>query len=216
MKKKVKRRLLPRRKMAASDVLERAVSRYTTDRISLGELVHALHERGFAIIMLLLVLPNCVPIPVPPGVSTILSLPLIFFSVQMLIGWDAPWLPRWLKRRTIRRETLSKMVALAAPRLKKIEKVLKPRYPFASSQTGERVIGLLWLIFSLSIAIPLPGTNFLPGLGIMIMALGLLSRDGLIIAAGMLVGMAGIGVTTAILIAGVKAVKASLPFLFPG
>lgn len=204
------RKFTPR---ATSEVLEETVDNHTADDISLGELMRVLQERGFGLLMLVLVLPNCVPIPIPPGFSTILSVPLLFLALQMLVGKEVPWLPEWLKRKTIKRATLALMVAKIAPRLKVVERLLRPRFTFFESNLGERLIGFFWLIFALSIAVPLPMTNFVPGVGIMLMSLGLLSRDGLVILIGIVVGVLGCIFTISMLILGVKAIQALLaPF----
>ena len=209
----VKRPFFGRKRQAASEVLEEAVRMHTNDRVSMGELMHALHERGFGLLMLIFVLPNCVPVPVPPGFSTVLSVPLMFLAVQMIIGLDSPWMPSWLKTKSIKRATLAKIVSVASPRLKKIELLLRPRLSFASSTTGERVIGFFWLIFAVSIAVPLPMTNFIPGVGTLVMALGLLSKDGVTIIIGTLIGIFGICVTIMVLILGVEAVISVFTFL---
>lgn len=198
---------------ATSEVLEETVDNHTADDISLGELMRVLQERGFGLLMLVLVLPNCVPIPIPPGFSTILSVPLLFLALQMLVGKEVPWLPEWLKRKTIKRATLALMVAKIAPRLKVVERLLRPRFAFFESNAGERLIGLFWLIFALSISVPLPMTNFVPGVGILLMSLGLLSRDGLVILIGIVIGVLGCIFTISMLILGVKAIQALLaPF----
>lgn len=193
---------------ATSEVLEETVGNHTADKISLGELMRVLQERGFGLLMVVLVLPNCVPIPVPPGVSTIFSLPLIFLAVQMLIGKPTPWLPQWLKEKTIKRSTLAAMVAKVSPRLKIVEKLLRPRLSFFESNAGERVVGFFWLVFAISISVPLPMTNFVPGIGILLMSLGLLSRDGLVIIIGIIIGLLGCAFTLSMLVLGVKAFKA--------
>jgi hypothetical protein len=195
---------------ATSEVLEETVDNHSADEISLGELMRVLQERGFGLLMVVLVLPNCVPIPVPPGVSTIFSLPLIFLAAQMLVGHPVPWLPNWLKQKTIKRATLAAMVAKLSPRLKVIEKLLRPRIPFFESNAGERIIGFFWIVFALSIAVPLPMTNFVPGIGILLMSLGLLSRDGLVILLGIIVGTLGCLFTLTMLVIGVKALKSLL------
>lgn len=195
---------------ATSEVLEETVGNHQSDDISLGELITILQERGFGLLMMVLVLPNCVPIPVPPGVSTIFSIPLAFLAVQMILGRLTPWLPGWLKSKTIKRATLAAMVSKVSPRLKFIEKLLKPRLTFFVSPAGERLIGLFWLLCTLSIAVPLPMTNFVPGMGILLVSLGLLNRDGLIILAGMIVGLLGCAFTVTMLIIGVKAIKSLL------
>jgi hypothetical protein len=197
-----------------STALEKVARRYDqSSRVSLGELMHALHERGFGLIMALLVLPNCVPIPIPPGGSTIFSIPLLFMSVQMLAGRPHPWIPKWLANKTLSRDFISGAVSKAAPRLRWLEKFLRPRIAFLSSKTGERIIGVVWLLFSISIAIPLPMTNFLPGVGILVMSLGLLSKDGYVIIIGVLIGVFGLFVTSLVLTIGTAAVLKLMPFL---
>jgi len=165
-----------------------------------------LFKNGFGLLMLIVVLPNCVPIPIPPGGSTLFSIPLLFLAVQMLVGMESPWLPKWLSERKIERKTLAKAVSKASPKLKKVEKLLKPRFAFANSAFGEKLVGFFWLIFAVSIAVPLPMTNFLPGIGILLMSLGLLSKDGLFIISGILVGLFGVFVTVSVLLVGKAAV----------
>lgn len=194
-----------RKDKAASDVLEDAVRHYQTDMITLGEVMHALHERGFGLLLIIFVLPNCVPIPAP-GVTSLTAIPLIFFGWQLLMGRESPWLPNWISRKQIRRTLLAKMVQSAAPRMKKIEKLLRARLSFASSDTGEKIIGGLVILFASSIALPLPWTNFIPGVGILIMSLGLLSRDGVVILIGAVIGTIGITTTIGVLIFGHKAI----------
>lgn len=193
----------------ASDVLEDAVRLYQTDTVSVHELMQALHERGFGILLIIFVLPNCVPVPAP-GLVSLTAFPLFFIAAQLAYGRDYPWLPGWIGRRTIRRTLLARIVEKAAPVMKKIEKLLRVRLSFASSDTGERIIGMFCLLFTACIAIPLPWTNLIPGWGILVMALGLLSRDGIIIVLGTLIGLAGTAITGGILIFGMGAVKAIL------
>lgn len=194
----------------ASEVLEDAAQHYQSkhaeDRVSLGELMQVMHERGFGILLVIFVLPNCVPIPAP-GVVSLTAIPLLFLSWQMLMGRDYPWLPSWIQNKTIRRTLLAKIVEKASPVMRKIEKLLRPRVSFATSETGEKIVGAFCFLFSLCIAVPLPWTNFIPGYGVMIMALGLLSRDGITIGIGMLVGLFGTVLTLSILIFGMEAVK---------
>ncbi len=209
--KTVTKRLFKKRtERAASEILEEAVEHHQADYVSLDELLYALHERGFGLLLLIFALPNCVPIPVPPGVSSVFSIPLLFLSAQMIYGLDHPWLPQWLEKKKVKRRFLANIISKASPRLKRIEKILRPRWSFASTQTGERLIGIMSFGFAISIAVPLPWTNFVPGVGILIMSMGLLSRDGVVIGIGALVGVIGCCITASILILGFGAVSAVL------
>ncbi len=189
-----------------SALLEKVVEEHQHDMITVEQLKNALHERGFGVLMAIASLPLCIPIPVPPGYTTFFSIPLFIFSIQMIMGMDTPWLPKWLERREIRRHGLAKMIERANPILRKIEKLLKPRMHFAATETGERIIGIVAFICAVSIAVPLPLTNLPPGYGILIMSLGLLGKDGITIIVGIIVGFVGCAITTLILIYGGEAV----------
>lgn len=192
----------------ASDVLSDAMGQYSTDFVTVGELMYALHERGFGLLMVIFVLPNSMPIPFPPGFTSLFAVPMAFLAVQMMMGRESAWLPSWIERRSMRRTTVARVIEVAAPKLKKIEKLMRPRWTFAATETGEKIIGVFCMIFAISIAIPLPWTNFIPGLGTLIMSLGLLSKDGVMVIIGCLIGIAGLILTTLILIFGVHILHA--------
>ncbi len=183
-----------------SELLETVVVVFRGDTIAIGEIKNSLHERGFGILLAIASLPLCLPIPVPPGYTTFFSIPLFIFSLQMIIGMQSPWLPQWIAKKKIKRANLEKLITKANPWLKKIEKRLQPRLTYISVHTWERIIGIFSFVFALSISLPIPLTNFPPGWGILIMSLGLLSKDGITILIGMIVGTIGIGITMIVLI----------------
>jgi len=190
----------------ASSILEGVVANHAADKMTFGEIMAAMHERGFALMMLIFVLPNCVPVPIPPGGSTVLSIPVLFLAIQMAVGKQAPWLPLWLKNKNIKRSTMALVIEKISPRMKRLEKLLKRRLFPRDPDVMEKTVGMIAVVFGLCIAIPLPMTNFLPGVGILVMSLGLLSRDGIVILLGISIGTAGIAFTTALLVFGQKAV----------
>ncbi len=204
----IKRLRKKRSNRPASDVLSDAMSGYSSDYVTIGELMYALHERGFGLLMVIFVLPNSVPIPLPPGVTSLFAVPMVFIAAQMIMGRDSAWLPTWIENRKMKRLTVARVIQTAAPRLKRIEKLMRPRWTFAATETGEKIIGVFCMIFAISIAIPLPWTNFIPGLGTLIMSLGLLSKDGVTVFIGCLIGIAGVVLTTLILLFGAHIIHA--------
>lgn len=191
--------------LSASDVLTGVVNNHQSDRISFGDLKNALHERGFGLLMVIFSMPISLPLPIPPGLTSLPAIPLLIFSIQMLMGLDSPWLPKWISNKTLKRTTLASIVETASPYLMKIEKLLKPRLSFASSRAGEKLIGLFAAVFSVSIMIPVPLTHMVPALGILVMSLGLLSKDGITIIIGMIIGTIGVCISTLVIIMGEKA-----------
>lgn len=155
-------------------------------------LVDALGDRGFAIVLLVLAAPNSLPIPSPPGLSTVFGVPLAFFSVQLMLGREVPWLPERLMEKTIRREEFRKVVAKLQPWLEKLERYCRPRGHLLTGRIAERILGGFFLVLSIILALPIPGGNFPPGLAMTVMSLGLLEKDGRMVAVGVAIGLAAI------------------------
>jgi len=149
-----------------------------------------LHERAFGLFLLVLALPCCIPFLY--GVPQVVALPLMFISVQILLGRDAPWLPRRLGARTVSKVALQDLARRADPWLRRIEAVSRPRLGALTQPPLDRVVGLALVVFSASILVPLPGTNTVPGFAVLIIAMGLLQRDGILVILGSVLGTAWI------------------------
>lgn len=177
----------------ASQLLQELVDKKrSTKTISLGEINEHLNERGFALLMILFSFPMAIPLPYPPGFTTILGLPLLFFSIQMLLGMDKPSLPEWVAKKNIQTNHLIFAVDKSSPYFLKLEKLLKPRLAYFSSIHGEKLIGFVSMLCAISIALPIIFGNAVPSAGIFIMALGLLGKDGLVIIIGIITSIIGL------------------------
>jgi len=206
-------------------ILMTIIEGYEDERITFEKLVNYLHEYGFGLVMLMFSLPSCIPIPVA-GVTPILAAPLFFIAVQMIAGRDHPWLPNWLKKKSASKESLINIIKKVSGIMIKTKNILKKIFPIHKSKTlgrltkyinakfeiGERTIGFFSFIFATSIAVPLPFTNFLPGIAIFMMSKGLLNKNSFLIINGMLVGIIGTLLTVTILIVGEKVIRSILPF----
>jgi hypothetical protein len=194
-------KLFSKEPLQASEVLENVVeTKKSRDELLLGEIKDALNERGFGLLLLFFSVPLAVPVPVPPGVTTIASIPLLLLSVQIILGRKTPWLPLWLMRKKIRRRTLAKILEKSTPSLRRIEKILRPRLVFISG--NERFVGFMCFILACNTAIPVPFGNILSAAGISIISLGFLSRDGFVITLGYILGFVGILLSVALFLLG--------------
>ncbi|WP_419214857.1 exopolysaccharide biosynthesis protein [Wolbachia endosymbiont of Rhagoletis cingulata] len=212
MEKSVK---LTKDKKFASDILKEVAdtNNNDNDKVTLFDIKTALHERGFGILIIIFSLPLSVPIPVPPGYTTILSIPLILFSLQLLFGFDSPWMPNWLERKSFQRSTLALVVEKTSPTLKKIEKFMKPRMSFIFRGPGENILAFIMLLCALSIAIPLPLTNFIPAIGTTLISLGIMSKDGFLSIIGVLVSLCGLLLTLVVIVKGPQLIFGAFSFL---
>jgi hypothetical protein len=154
--------------------------------VTLDWILGSLHERAFGLFLLVLALPCCIPFLY--GIPQIVALPLMFVATQIAAGRTSPWLPARLGARTVTQDSLAKLAERARPWLEKIEALSRPRLTALTRPPLDRLIGIALVIFSASILVPLPGTNTVPGFAVVIIAMGLLQRDGLLALAGTLIG----------------------------
>jgi len=192
--------------MAISQRLHLLASDAKGDAVELNWVLSELHERAFGLFLLVLALPCCIPFLY--GIPQIVALPLMFVSVQIVLGRKTPWLPKKLGARTISTEGLHNLARRAEPWLVRIEAFSRPRLSVLTHSPADRAVGLALILFSASIMVPLPGTNTVPGFAVVIVSMGLLQRDGILVILGAILGTAWIatlifaGVSLASLIKG--------------
>lgn len=177
---------------AASKTLEKLGLKAKDGTTSISELLADFHENGIVLAMIFFALPVAVPLPYPPGFTTLMGTPLIVLAVQLLLGYQKVSLPAKITSYQLRNSVLIMISNKVVPWLQKIEQYVKPRWGFAQSVYCEQLVGFMSLICAISVAIPLPLTNAVPALGIVVMALGLLNRDGLVVIMGFIVSIVGV------------------------
>ncbi|MEC9343373.1 MAG: exopolysaccharide biosynthesis protein [Pseudomonadota bacterium] len=179
--------------------------------MSLGELFAAMEERAFGLVLLVLALPCCLPFVYL--LPQIVALPMLLTAGQMALGRASPWLPERLAARQIPIAALSSVVARARPYLRFVEWFAHPRIPAVTGRFGSRLAGLLLLVPTASILVPLPLTNTLPGIGVAIASVGLIERDGLLVLGGLVLGIAWV---LALIVGGEAAISMALAYFRTG
>lgn len=193
---------MDRNKIITTQIIEDVVNKSSSDRIMIHDIIEAMESVGFGLVMM--VFSFGIIIPTPPPFPSIISLPLVIFSLQMAIGYSAPKLPKKLSNLSVKRSVLIMIVQKSSFLIRKVERFLKPRFMFLSQSYGERLVGVFLLIFSSFILIPMPLSNYIPGIGILITSFGMLSKDGLFIIIGIAVGIMGVIISILALFIGME------------
>jgi hypothetical protein len=160
-------------------------------RLRLGDVVTALGDRGYGLLIFILALPNVLPIYIP-GLSAVFGVPLALIALQMMLGQPRPWLPRALLHRPLRRQDFANLTQRILPWLLRLERILKPRLPVLTSPWAERLIGVFALVLAVMLALPIPFTGIPLGAALALMGIGLLERDGLVLMTGAAAGMVAV------------------------
>ena len=201
---KTKKIVKVKKKLSTTEILEDVIKKNSADKISVHNLVLAMNSGGFGLIMTIFSLP--IIIPLPPPFPSLMSIPMVIFSFQMMIGYKSPHLPKKLSNFSVKRSVLATMIEKSSPYIIKAESLVRPRLPMFSSDWFVRIIGLFCFVFSMSVLLPLPLSNFIPGMGVLVTAFGLLGRDGLIILLGLLIGCIGLFITATTVFFGVEVI----------
>jgi len=159
------------------------------ERISVGDLLEALKRRALGALMFIFAVPTA--LPMPPGVSAVLGAPLLFLTIQLMLGMQ-PWLPKLITERSLSRVDFHRVVRTVAPWLARAEGVMRPRLTFLAHRPFVYLLGFASFAMAFILFLPIPLGNMLPSVAICIMALGLLERDGVWIVLGLLVAVASV------------------------
>lgn len=186
----------------ATKAIEDVVKSSSTDRVSINDVINAMDAVGFGLVMMIFAFG--IIIPTPPPFPSIISAPLVVFSFQMFMGYSSPRLPKKFANLSVKRSVLAMLVQKSSTVIRKIERFLKPRYLFMTKPLAERITGFFMLFFSSFILLPMPLSNYIPGLGILIASFGMLSKDGLVIILGITVGCFGVGVSALAIFLGIE------------
>jgi hypothetical protein len=167
--------------------LLRYVSDKAGERISVGAIADTMADRSFGAFLVVFALPNLIPLP--PGATFILGLPLVFIAFQMAFSLlDTIWLPKRLHDYTFDNKAFSAMLDKFLPWMEWAERFIKPRLWPRRSRLYERLIGVFALLLAVVIFLPIPFGNMGPSWALALIGLGLTERDGIIVGLGLLIG----------------------------
>lgn len=155
--------------------------------LTVGQMLDAFDSRAFGAMLLVFGLLNCLPLP--PGSSTLLSLPILFLAPQIAMGADTPWLPRRLVEKPLKRDDLRGLFRRLGPIVRSMELITRPRLRPMFAPLGERAIGVVCTLLALVLVLPIPLGNLAPGATVAVLALALLQRDGILALLGYLMAV---------------------------
>lgn len=152
---------------------------------TLRQVIGVLSGRAYELLMILLALPFLLPVAVP-GLSTPFGFAVAGIAIQLAFG-RMPWLPQRLLDRELPPGFFTKVVNVTAGVVKFLERAMRPRLLVVTGTRWLNGIHLLVIVLAgllLSLPMPIPFSNTFPGWTILLLAAGLMERDGWFVLAG--------------------------------
>ena len=179
-----------------SDMIQNLAQR-TESTLSISDLVIAMQSRARGALVIVIALPNLLPIGLP-GMSAVLGLPLVFLTIQILLGQPA-WFPEFINKREIKQSQFATVARHTLPWLKWAERYVQPRMISLTNPLVERGVGALSVFLALTVMLPVPLGNMLPALAIIFFTLGIMERDGVYVVAGAITTVAALAVVSTVI-----------------
>jgi hypothetical protein len=172
-------------RVTCSQELRALTERFGEGPVRVGEILEATQGRGFDLLLVLISLPFLTPIPLP-GFSIPFGLVVAVIGARMTLG-RKPWLPSRILNRELPPRFLAQLLNAASRVVQWLELLLKPRLALMHAHAvSRRFAGALITVSGLFLLLPLPlpFSNSLPAVTVLLLAAGALERDGLAFLAG--------------------------------
>lgn len=177
-----------------SQEIDTILAALTEGSISLREIIAVIQGRAYTLLLILLSLPFCIPLPLPGlsiGLGAIITLIGVRLSMRM-----QPWLPQRLLDRRVSSSLVTRLLQGSRRVAGVIEVLLKPRWSFLVDWVIlHHIYGTMIFICGLLLLLPLPIplSNLLPALTVIFLAAALMERDGYFIVAGIFMFALAVG-----------------------
>lgn len=163
-----------------TDLLRGALDTNGGETITLEQFLAPLESRAYGFLLVLLALPNFIPIPI--GIGGVMGIIVVLIGLQMLVGMNRPWLPRFARRHGFARSSVEQFVGRLAPLLGRIERVCRPRWEQLMRKPVSHFGGLILVLLGALLSLPIPFTNYPFGVLVLLYGVALIERDGILLS----------------------------------
>lgn len=157
------------------------------DTITLRNLLERCGREGMLMVCAIACLPFLIPVSIP-GVSTVFGAAIVLLAVALFLN-RLPWLPQRILDKALDATKLKPVLLKGVRVVGKMDRWLKERLPALTTapmqrfNSGVLVFGGLLLMAPLGL---IPFSNTVPAVGILLLTMGMLQRDGVFVLLGYL------------------------------
>lgn len=170
-----------------SETLNRTIDAIQGETVTLRELMLTIGEQGLLLLCAIAALPFLIPVSIP-GVSTVFGGAIILLAIAITMN-RLPWLPNRLLDRQLSTAKLIPALRKGANFVARTDRWVRPRALTLTAGPFMRINGLVLTFAGLLLMAPfgfVPFSNTAPAIGILLLTIGMLQRDGLFVLLGYL------------------------------
>lgn len=156
--------------------------------VRLGVLLNAAGRRSYGPLLLVIGLFAISPATVLPGMTSVAAAITLLIAAQMAFGLRRPWLPRQVLELRVPRAPFVAFLDCARPRVERLNgDLVRQRWEPLTRGPFMYVVALCVVLAAL-VTFPLsliPFAPLAPGIAVVLFAIGIIARDGVLLALGM-------------------------------
>jgi hypothetical protein len=179
----------PATHIPTSQLLRAMLADAAPERMNLTWLLDKLRQRSFGAILLVLGF-----VAMLPGVGILAGLALLALGFPMMMGREIPVLPAFIAERPLPAGRVMRLMGRALPAITALERIVRPRWPMPFLIT-QRLVGFVVLLLAVTLFLPVPLSNVIPGALTMMVALAYLEEDGILLSVALGLSAASLAVT---------------------
>jgi hypothetical protein len=183
------------RDASLGEQLAAIIEQLPEDSITLGALLDVFGEDGLLLLTALLTLVFLIPVSIP-GVSTVFGGAILLIGISRLLG-RPPWIPGRLRDKSLPAAKLRPALSGGMAWVRRLERVSRPHRlrALVDGRAAGLFNNLAFILAAVLLMAPfgfVPFSNTLPGVALLLYAIGLIQRDGVAVLLGHLANVATI------------------------
>jgi hypothetical protein len=161
---------------------------------TLASLTELFERKSFAIVFVVLLGVPALPLPTG-GATHVFEIIAVLLAAQLIVGRDEIWLPQRWRKLELAGDRQQRFLTALMRMIRRLERISRPRLRFLfDHRLSNIVFGLLVIGGCLGafLAPPFTGLDTLPALGVVLLSLAVLLEDFAVVAAALVIGVAGV------------------------
>lgn len=170
-----------------SATLARTIDGIQGETVTLRQLMAAIGEQGLLLLCALATLPFLIPVSIP-GVSTVFGAAIVLLAVAITLN-RLPWLPDRILDRRLDAAKLVPALHKGVKIVSRIDGWVRPRALAMTTGRMTMFNGCVLIFAGLLLMAPfglIPFSNTAPAIGILLLTIGMIQRDGVFVLLGYL------------------------------
>ncbi len=181
--------------MGIAKILDRLSEAADGETVSIGDIFEAFGSRSYGPLLFIIGSISFSPIGAIPGASIFFGSLTILLMGQYLFGRSSPWLPGWMRRRSVGSKRLNKAIEKVKPVLDRADGVIRTRLEPLAEPPWSQALALVAILIAATMY-PLalvPWGVMVPSLALAMIGLGFAAKDGLLLLVAWFLAAASFG-----------------------